>query len=416
MANDTVQLQQLDENRASAGRFGRFLICGAVYARNLGDGVIAECMAHVLRSMSDDASIVFVDLSGRTNYSSVSIRGKETILKFLRIAPRAVGRVVLIGGIVKFLAQRAAPAWRSLFNDGDLVIIGGGHLLSDFNLNFPSKLALLTHYASRAGASVAIYGVGVSRHWTPTGTRLLKRVARSAATIAVRDEQSAAYLANHLTGLRRTISLTVDPGYLAKGVYGDARAPGRGVGLNVSDPAELSSYGGGASSLPDYDGFWIKLAKHYAAQGRPVSLFTNGADEDESYLKRIETMLGTDVGDRISIVPRATDPTVLVGTIKGLELLIGHRLHAHIVAFAYSIPSVALGWDEKIIAQLTLMGRSAFVIPFEAPDAAQTIALGSESEALPIDQKLRQQLEISARDGIISMITDADLRRLTARN
>lgn len=416
MANDTVQLQQLDVNSVGARRFGRFLICGAVYARNLGDGVIAECMAHVLRSMSDDAPVVFVDLSGRTSYSSVSIRGKEAILKFLRMAPRAVGRVVLIGGIVKFLAQRAAPAWRSLFNDGDLVIIGGGHLLSDFNLNFPSKLALLTHYATRAGASVAIYGVGVSRRWTPTGTRLLKRVARSAATVAVRDEQSATNLNSHLTGLSKTISLTVDPGYLAKGVYGDAHPAGRGVGLNVSDPAELSSYGSDASSRPDYDSFWIELAKHYAAQGRPVSLFTNGADEDESYLKRIETMLGSDLGDQISIVPRAADPTVLVGTIKGLELLIGHRLHAHIVAFAYSIPSVALGWDEKIVAQLALMGRSAFVIPFETPDAARTIALGTESEALPINQRLRQQLENSARDGIVGMIADADLARRTARN
>lgn len=384
----------------------RILICGAVYARNLGDGVIADCMAHALRELAPDAEVSFVDLSGRGGFDAPPLKGKVELLEFLRRCPRIVRDAVAISGLLWLSGSRLRPAWRELFGRDDVAIVGGGHLFSDYHLNFPAKLALLAHYARKAGAVVAVHAVGVSRHWSRLGRILLDRVARSVSAISVRDEASARFLAAHLPGLARPVRIAVDPGYLAATVYREVAVAGGGVGVNVADTAELFSTGARGNRPAKQDSFWLGLIRHYAASGRPVILFTNGADEDEAYLRHLLGLLDEGVRHSIAVAPRPANPAELAGIVKGLELLIAHRLHANILAFAHGIPFVALGWDEKLEAQLELMDRLAFLVPAEQLDSERVVALADAAERSPISAAKRAELAGRVRADIAGMLNE----------
>jgi polysaccharide pyruvyl transferase WcaK-like protein len=357
----------------------RIVLCGVPYAANLGDGVIADCMAYALHKHWPTGRICHLDLSTRDGYGKGGVVGKKRILAMLRNAPRFVSDLMVSVGLRLFLERRAAPAWQQYFKPDDVVIIGGGHLLSDFNLNFPRKLDLLSAFAHAAGAKLAVHGVGVSAKWSKRAGQLFADVLARCMAISVRDEQSALNLRRHLPELAITPRLARDPGYLAHLAYADVAAKGAGIGLNLSNPDELAQYGGNRKPKQDYDDFWLNLITMYVGRGMKVTLFTNGAEEDEDYVDHIVGKADAMAVSGFERMPQPKQPSDLVAGIKGLHLMVGHRLHAQIIAFTHGIPSIALGWDDKLRSQMDVMGRGEFLLPFASPDASQVLKLGDRA-------------------------------------
>lgn len=408
MGNQLASTGAGNPARARLSPQARIVVCGVVYAANLGDGVIAECMAHVLKKHWPDTPVLHLDLSTRETYGETAVSGKRRILALLRHSPGFINTMIVAAGLKAFLVRKAAPAWEDYFRAQDVVVIGGGHLLSDFNLNFPSKLALLSRIAARAGARLGLHAVGVSGNWSKRATQLFDTVLSRCASVSVRDEASLRHLAAHVPGLEVAPSIAADPGYIARLQYADVVPVRRGIGLNISNPDELAQYdakaGGKSATRPDYDGFWIGLLREYLRRGSPVTMFTNGAEEDEEYLDRLVRKAAAAGLSGFDRRPRPRAPAELVGMIKGLDLLIGHRLHAHIVAFAHGVPAVALGWDDKLQGQMELMGRGELLLPFEAADAGQALALADRVMQAPADDERARDMERRAEDDLVSTI------------
>ncbi|PNU04340.1 polysaccharide pyruvyl transferase family protein [Novosphingobium guangzhouense] len=392
------------EDPSVVGDGSRIVICGVTYAPNLGDGVIAECMAHALKVISPSSSIMHVDLAAREGYGQVSVKGKRGLLFVMRAAPSFVRRLVVDAGLSVFLARKALPKWRALFRSGDIVIIGGGHLLSDYNLNFPKKIELVTRLAHEVGARMGFHAVGVSANWSRRGTKLFAAALARCSFVATRDAKSLERLEQSLPGIDIPKSTALDPGYLAKSCYSSVEASTSGVGLNVSDPDELAQYAGNASIRDKYDALWIALVKAYADAGYKVNLFTNGAEEDESYLAHLADLASKEGVSGFSVITRSITPSDLVAVIKGLDLLVGHRLHAQIVAFAHDVPSVALGWDDKLESQMALMGRGEFVVPFGKPDADTVLEYGRKALAGQVDGSKSRALASQAQDDLLTSV------------
>lgn len=57
----------------------------------------------------------------------------------------------------------------------DAVVLGGGNLLTDADLNFPMKIAGALAQAARLRLPVAVNGVGANRQWSEAGRRLFGR-------------------------------------------------------------------------------------------------------------------------------------------------------------------------------------------------------------------------------------------------
>jgi polysaccharide pyruvyl transferase WcaK-like protein len=382
----------------------RIVLCGVPYAANLGDAVIADCMAYALRKQQPAARICHLDLSTRDGYGKGGVTGKKRILSLLRNLPRFLSDPMASVGLSLFLARRAVPAWQNYFEPGDVVIIGGGHLLSDFNLNFPRKLDLLSSFAHAAGANLAMHGVGVSARWSNRAGQLFENVLSRCAAISVRDEQSALNLKRHLPRMGISPRLGRDPGYLAHLAYASVAAKGTGVGLNLSNPDELAQYAGNRKPRQDYDDFWLHLIKSYLGRGLKVTLFTNGAEEDEDYVDHIVGKANYMALSGFERMARPKEPSDLVARIKGLDLMIGHRLHAQIVAFTHGIPSIALGWDDKLRSQMELMGRADFLLPFADPDPNHVLRLGDRALGQSVDTELVHRLSREAYRDVASTL------------
>ena len=87
----------------------------------------------------------------------------------------------------------------------------------------------------------------------------------------------------------------------------------------------------------------------------PLTLFTNGAVEDEAFLNHLSRAIKIQTGQTPARLPRPTTPRMLVENITQCRAVVAYRLHALITAFSLDIPSVGLVWDSKVrsFTQLT---------------------------------------------------------------
>lgn len=335
---------------------------GLCYSPNLGDGVIADCLAHGLTARLPGAEVAHVDISGRHARGARTIRNRRLVLAMLERLPRPL-RHALARRKLNGLIDRVQDSWRAAAAGADLAVIGGGQIFSDANLNFPVKIGRAAGILAERGTPVAVHAVGVSRNWSAEGTALFARVLEcDLRMVGTRDAGSATAWAAQMPGGPAPV-LTADPGLLAAACYGPPDAPPEGVGLCVTDFAVLGHHADGsiAGGGQDPAGFYAGLAAALAGAGHRVTLFCNGAAEDAAQVDRIArapALAALRAEGRVRVAPAAADPAGLAQLIAGFEAVVAHRLHACIVAYSYGRPVVGLGWDRKLEAFFEMVGSA----------------------------------------------------------
>ncbi|RVT86913.1 polysaccharide pyruvyl transferase family protein [Rhodobacteraceae bacterium CCMM004] len=322
---------------------------GLHYSPNVGDGIIAECLAHGLRAAAPGVEVRTVDISGRDGFGAVTVRNRGAVLKVLAALPRPL-RLALIRRRLGALLDRVVPDWTQALDGADLAVIGGGQILSDADLNFPLKLSRVAGVLAQSGTPAAIHAAGVSRNWSPEGAALFADLFDTdLRAVGLRDAPSRDAWIAQTGGRGPAPHLTRDPGLLAAACYGPVPEGAR-LGLGVAAPeilgyhAERGVAGGGA---PD---FFAALATALAEHA-PVTLFTNGAAEDRAALARLlqhPDLAAPLASGRIDRAPDPDTPADLAATIAPLRGVVAHRLHALIVAYAYGRVPFGLGWDAKV--------------------------------------------------------------------
>ncbi|QQR68676.1 MAG: polysaccharide pyruvyl transferase family protein [Alphaproteobacteria bacterium] len=386
----------------------RYVICGAIYSDNLGDGVIAECLAAALRQHDPASEIVFLDIAGRTHFGHDYLPEKQLALRILRILPR-VARPVLVAALLAVRLVGWSRRWSGMIKPGDRVIIGGGNLLCDMHLNFPMKLAALDAVAHRKGAATALHAVGVSARWSRLAHCLFARVVgrAQAVRLSVRDEESRQHLVHHLNLTEAQVDLARDPGFLAAQVYTRPTEIMGGVGINLADPRELKFYTKSGQDtgfvVAEHLACWREIISRLIHQERRVVVFTNGAREDHEWLNEVVVSLGEHLAGSpyLTIMPRASTPAELVQQISGLDVLIAHRLHAHIVAYAMGIPAVGLLWDTKLESFFKLVDMPQRLIAPEKFGVEEIWRILGEVDHRPPDVARRMDLA-EASDRVVA--------------
>ena len=374
---------------------------GLCFSPNLGDGVIAECIGHGLRTKRPDATVTHIDLSGRQDFGQVVIPNREAILAIVDRLPLFI-RQRLAQWKLNRLVDGVADQWRKAAQ-ANLAIIGGGQVFSDSNLNFPIKIGRVADILAQTQTPTAVFGVGVSKNWTPKGKHLFHKLADAdVRMVGVRDDGSAA-------GWRAQMSqgpapeLTLDPGLLAALHYGPVADP-KGVGLCVTDFGILAHHASGtvAGAAATATAFYAGIAGAVLKKGHAVTLFCNGAAEDIALLEKVAadpSLQGYRDANHLHVPTAPRTPTELVAIIAGCEAVIAHRLHACIVAYSYGRPIVGLGWDTKLDAFFETAGLSGCFS--SAPDlSAQDVAdLVTGAMAQGIDADHHAKLLADTWDG-----------------
>lgn len=387
----------------------KLLLSAVMFSPNIGDGVIAECFRAAAPPAAD---IDTLDLAGRTGYVTRPSALRHRILTLLAALPAPLSDQVSQQLVRAQIRRAFMPLLPGKLKDVDGLLIGGGQLLADANMNFPLKIHRLVSEAQARNVPFAIHSVGVAARWSPPARALFQQVLNSPNLqfLSVRDARSQANLIAHFAdmGLSHLNPPQVfpDPGFLSAPMLlpnrpSAPRPTQHHIGLGVTHPTALALHGGmaGAESWAQW---YAATARALLEQGRQVTLFTNGAFEDETCLAQTMAHLQDLEVVACQRAPRPGRPTELVQLISGFDAVISHRLHASIVAYSCGIAPVGLRWDKKLEGFFDLIKHPANLMKETQPtpeDLLKTLA------GAPVDMAHHARICGAAQAGITAAVS-----------
>lgn len=243
--------------------------------------------------------------------------------------------------------------------DSDMLISGGGSLLQDVT-NIKSLLYYLgvIWLAQLMGKPVFFYAQGIGPVNTRLGRLAMRLVANRVNFITVRDEASRQDL-EEMKITRPTTRVTADPVLGLEEKFVD-KTIGRSlleeVGLDLSIERKLV----GVSvrewqGLTDYKQVVAEVCDKLSRVGYQVVFLPMHHPDDLKTSQEVVAQMeqpAVVLSGQYSVVEMAS-------LIANMDLLIGMRLHALILAAVMHVPPVAISYDPKIDRFMGLLGRTA---------------------------------------------------------
>ena len=341
----------------------KYVIAAVPFSDNLGDGVIADNLESFLKR-NNVSDVELCDISYRNEVST--FKNKESTMAYFLKFPQCIRQIiVLLFFSLKYMRVGKKHLSNKLTHC-DRLLIGGGQLISDVDLNFPLKLYFLIKMAEKLGVETRVVAVGVANKWNWISKRLMKRVLTSKCivNISVRDELSKSNLQQHFN--ITNVDILPDPALMSTLVeeyaLDNTKSEDIVVGLGVADIGGLNYSSDIVNAHNDNDIKYISsIVQKNNDLGIKVVLFTNGATEDERFLHEYVIPTLKDAGLSYSHIERCKTPAELVEHISKFHFVVAYRLHANIVASSFKIPYFAIGWDNKVISFFKSQNREKHV-------------------------------------------------------
>ena len=377
----------------------------AKFSPNLGDGLLSECLERALVERGAHPSTSSIDLAARERYGD-AMMGRDTIMRALEAMPGPLRRMAVRAPLKINAVRKWGPHYARGLEGAEGVVIGGGNLLADLDLNFPTKLSLAVEEADRRNLPTAIYACGMSDGWSRTGLAMARKAfARpSVRAVFLRDEASkrlwdelmAPYVGHGAHIVR-------DPGLLACDHYTRAERPGRDrpiAGLGLMSHTAIRYHSSNVPTLERLESWYVDLARELIARGFHVRAFTNGSPEDKAFAHSMHDRLRSLGEDADLSFPTQRDPAGLCQLISGLDVLIAYRMHAVIAAYSFGVPPIALAWDRKLRSFMESVGRADSVRDVATTAADECADLARTLADVGLPESERTQVVAEARDDV----------------
>ncbi|WP_273484631.1 polysaccharide pyruvyl transferase CsaB [Desulforamulus ruminis] len=243
--------------------------------------------------------------------------------------------------------------------DADLLISGGGSLLQDV-----TGIKSLLYYLGVIGLArilrkpVFFYAQGIGPVNSRLGRLLMRLVVNKVDYITVRDESSMEDLRN-MQVIKPPVEVTADPVLGLEQKFVD-ESVGRKIleetGMDLSIEKRLV----GVSvrewkGLSKYKEVLAEICNKLSRIGYQVVFLPMHYPDDLEISREIAEKM-----DQPAVVlDRQYSVVEMAGLIANMDLLIGMRLHALILAAVMHVPPVALSYDPKIDRFMGLLGKEA---------------------------------------------------------
>jgi polysaccharide pyruvyl transferase WcaK-like protein len=381
----------------------KIAIFGEKYSDNLGDGVISECLAFAFSNAVSDVSVQTYDLSMRDNFKFGSVERDDNSVNSFQVFYRRIKKLV---GWEFFRKPKFYKKYGKYIKSADVVLIGGGQIFLDNELNFPVKLRVLSKILDDHEIKRAFICCGVSRNMSLIGRNIFKRLLTSKSVLAlvVRDLNSIEN-AKAVLQYQSPIFL-LDPAIISSDVYGNTNIlpyfPGRTIGLNIMDFITLEKCFENKIDRNEILNVWVELIKMIVGDGHRVILHTNGAAEDNFALN---SLLQYIVGMDNVIVKLPSNPRELANIISSVDVLLAYRLHANILAFSLKVPSVGIVWDDKVTEFASISCRNDYFVSVENIEANHLYMVINKAIAEQVDDSKLDELKIKFYDGVVDLVS-----------
>ncbi len=396
----------------------RIALLNVKYSPNLGDGLLSECLeaelARTFQTIAPGTQVFSIDLAGRRAYPAIAPSRRAVLIAVLEALPAAFRRLATRIALAALVQLRLRRHVRVRLAGCDAVVLGGGNLLTDADLNFPMKIAGALGQAARLRLPVAVYGVGANRQWSEAGRRLFGSALGAAklAHAAVRDARSQSAWRDLLVpqGVRPAV-LSGDPGLLASCHFPRPPLPFDAplAGLCVTAPMALRYHATGPAAAHGtderaaLDAWYGVAARALVDAGFRVALFTNGSPEDRDYLAAMGPAWILAAKGPVTMTNPFADPAEMIRFIAGCQLIVAHRMHACIAAHSFAIPTIGLRWDVKLDSFFALAGRGTYIADTASLDGPALTALARQAVADGVDRAALEDLIAGTRSDIARM-------------
>lgn len=386
----------------------RLRLFNVKYSPNLGDGLLSECLEKALIALGANSDTWSIDLAARHAYGDV-LTGRRQILSALHLMPKWLRYQIVRLPVAIHARQKWHPHYAERLEGASGAVIGGGNLISDIDLNFPTKLTLAINEAERLFLPFAVYASGVTKDWSPRGTMMFEKAFSSPLLrgVFVRDYDSKVLWDQKLAAASGHEAVVVrDPGLLASDFIPRSRmhATDRPVaGVGVMSHIAIRYH---ADSAPDplhLENWYVDLVQGLIRDGFHVVIFTNGGAEDTPYLAKLRPRLAAVGGDAISFPVQRT-PTELCAIISSLDVLVAYRMHAIIAAYSYGVPAIGLAWDRKLRSFMASVGRENYLCDVTRASPADTVNLARRCAAEGIPNEDRKQVLSETWQGVSQLL------------
>ena len=350
-------LGKVEKLRASAKAFGRFsekriAVLGWYGDFNVGNDAILSGIAASFKKVMPNNRLLTFSWQPRLTSKQNDVKA----LHYFKLFPR-------LSGV-------------------DALLVGGGTILTDWQLAFPLFLVLVGAivWAKMLGKKVVLYAVGAEPFSTKFGRAVAKAIFNRVDLITVRGYRSKSAL--EMLGLDKPVWVTADPALLLQ-------PKGSGKVDEVLPPEEARKAEGPriVVCLRDCKGENGEF-KRFLADGLdycveafdaeivflPIS--TSVYDDDRKVM--VEILRNMKNSGRVKLFMERLTSQEAMAVIRRSDLVISMRLHALIFAAAMHTPAIALTGrvnrfvppsDNKIAEFLEMINRDEWACSYESADA-----------------------------------------------
>ena len=290
---------------------------------------------------------------------------------FLDVFRRYLGPVADVGVVFDSATRPyfTRPV-HQVVRDHDAIVVGGGDLLVPWGLG---DRYWLTDYLRRP---VHVIGVGVPtwREEKPAAVAALRAFMRhrNVRSITARDEESAAWIREHLRP-RVEVASSADLVFALPlpAVQRPTDAPILGIVVRWREGGD------------DYSAVRA-LATRGRELGYRLRTIVLSTDEVRARDERALDEFGLDGVERIA----SDDLEVLTRAIGECTMLASHKFHGTVVAVSYGIPSISMSTTDKNRNLLRRLGRPDLLCAFDDPSLPDRL----ENPPKPIDLTVRDEM------------------------
>ena len=359
----------------------RALVCGYYGFGNAGDEAILAVLLEDLRALYPKAGITV--LSG--NPESTAVRHQIEAIRWDSPAD---------------LVAAARQA--------DLLVLGGGGLIQDYN-GFDAS-ALFTHrhgdviwaefalLAQMFDKPLAIYAIGVGPLNTKAGRDAARLTFELADSVTVRDQPSAALTAE--VGVpRKKIVVTADP-VLRLQPAATTGAILEAEGLPAGDLTVgvcLRPWRTGLPVTPLAAALDTLVDRHDARIAFLPFQLAPTRNENDTHAAH-QVMLAMKRADRAGIVRGAYGPAEKLAIFDSFDVVLAMRLHATMFGLKAGKPTVAISYDPKVSTLMSDVGEEHRILPLPDLETDALVALLDDAISTGLGARVPDQLaQLSAR-------------------